>query len=857
MNIQASAHGALHLLDEVVELAPGERAAVLDRSWSHDPGLRAEVESLLAACDRAAGFLQSPAVAFLTPVIAAADLATPSRLERVGAYRILRELARGGMGTIHLAERADGQFEQRVALKLIRHGLDSDEIHRRFLAERQILARLNHPHIARFYDGGMTVEGQPWLAMEYIDGKPLTRHCQESGLGITARLELFRDVCDAVRYAHQNLVVHRDLKPSNILVTASGAVKLLDFGIAKLLESEAGVQQNAGSEPLTRTELRALTPEYAAPEQVRGEAVTTATDVYALGGVLYELLTGRRACRFERHTPAEIERVICTVEPTAPGVSGDIDTIVLKALQKDPARRYASAEALLDDLRRQQRGLPVLARPDSVRYRTVKFVQRHRVGVLAVGAILLALAAGLGATLWQTRVARREAARAGIVRDFVVGLFEVAYPHRARGRPVTALDMLELGSERAQTELVRQPAAQAELLHILATIYRDLARYDRALPLIRRSTEISLATYGPDHILVAERQRGWGRILYHQGRYAEADSLLMRVIAAYRREKGSRHPETGTALHNLAYVRGATGDYTSAEALEREALEIDRKHYGDDNLATMWDLDNLGETLLKQGKLRQADSAHRVALEVRRRLLDADHDEVMISVHNLGLVRAALGDYAAAERLLREAATKRRRWYAEGHPRLALALTSLGDVLLDTDRAAEAESLFAEATAMRRAFLGPDHPETIDAAGRTALARHRRGRAEGAEAGLRQAVEGLERRLGSDHPVTAAALVRLAEVVASSGRLHQADSLLARALTIRRARLGDGHYHVGRTYALQGRLRLVLGDSAAGRLALRRALEGYRRELPAAHPWVTGTQAALDSLRHGRSPTRD
>ena len=723
-----------------------------------------------AGPDASLGFLESPAIAFLSPVLAARGLVGALEGTRVGPYRIVREVARGGMGAVFLAERDDGQFEQRVALKLIKRGMDSEEIHGRFLAERQILARLNHPHIARFHDGGVTADGQPWFAMEYVDGLPLTRHCAERGLGLSERLRLFRDVCDAVRYAHQNLVVHRDLKPSNILVTAAGDVKLLDFGIAKLLEGD--------EESLTRTELRALTPEYAAPEQVRGDPVTTATDVYALGGVLYELLTGHRACRFERPTPAEIERVICTVDPAPPGVSGDIDTIVLKALQKDPARRYPSAEALLNDLRRHEQGLPVLARPDSWRYRARKFVQRNRVGVTAAVLVALVLVAGVVATLWQARITRREADRAGVVRDFVVGLFEVAYPHRARGQAVTALDMLELGSDRARTELVRQPAAQAELLHILAAIYRDLGHYDRALPLIRDATEISNVAFGPDDILVAERQRTWARILYYQGEYAAAESLLGGVIAAYRRKMGPRDPETGTSLLNLAYVLDAKGDYAGAEALQREVEVIYRAYYGDQDLAAAWSLSNLGETLLKQGRIEEADSVHRAAFEIRRRQLDPRHDELAISVHNLGLVHAAKGEYAAAERLLREAAATRRRWYPGGHPRLALAAW--------------------------------------------------RGRRDaGAESRLRQVTKELARRLGPEHPLTAAAQLNLAEVVAGRGHAAEADSLLGRALEARRARLGGAHPELGRTLARRGRVLLMLGDSAGSRMALGEALAVY------------------------------
>jgi len=289
----------------------------------------------------------------------------------IGPYRVVRELARGGMGVVYLAERADGQFEQRVALKLMKRGMDSEEIHQRFLAERQILAQLTHPHIARLLDGGVSNEGQPYFAIEYVDGTAITAHCEARQLGVEQRLRLFLDVCDAVRYAHQNLVVHRDLKPSNILVTADGQAKLLDFGIAKLL------RQETGETGLTQTGLRVMTPEYAAPEQVLGEPVTTATDVYALGAVLYELLTGRRAHHLQSRTPTEVERVICEVEPEAPSavttgalrkrLRGDLDTIALTALKKEPERRYPTVEQLASDVARFLGGLPVTARPDTWR----------------------------------------------------------------------------------------------------------------------------------------------------------------------------------------------------------------------------------------------------------------------------------------------------------------------------------------------------------------------------------------------------------------------------------------------------------------------------------------------------------
>ncbi len=433
------------LFEEILDQAPADRAAFLDAACP-DEALRREVEALLASHEEATaeGRFESPMfeeTGFDEPVAASSMRAG----QRVGAYRIVEEIARGGMGAVYLAERADAQFDKRVAVKLVRHGLDSDALRRRFRAERQILARLEHPHIARLLDGGMTETGLPFLVMEYIEGVRIDQYCNDHQLSTSERLELFLTVCDAVQYAHQNLVVHRDLKPSNMLVTKQGAVKLLDFGIAKLLDEDAAT--DSGDElPLTRTGMRMMTPQYAAPEQVRADLVTTATDVYALGIILYELLSGQRPYRLGGLSPGEVERVICDEEPARPStavtrpadtgatrpatpeeisrmratepdklrrlLSGDLDTIVLKALRKDPARRYLSVEQFAEDIRNYLAGRPVTARPDALSYRASKFIRRHWVGVLATTLVFLSLVTGIAATAWQARVADQQRRKA-------------------------------------------------------------------------------------------------------------------------------------------------------------------------------------------------------------------------------------------------------------------------------------------------------------------------------------------------------------------------------------------------------------------------------------------------------------
>jgi non-specific serine/threonine protein kinase/serine/threonine-protein kinase len=402
------------LFHEAAALAETERAAFLQRSCAEDPALRADVERLLAAHERAGDFISTPAIA------AAGEWADGEKSwvgRLVGPYRVVRELGRGGMGAVYLAERADGQYEHRVALKVIKRGMDTEQVLARFRAERQILASLDHPNIARLLDGGSTDQGVPYFVMEYIEGEPIDAWADRRELSVDERLQLFLPVCGAVAYAHQHLVVHRDIKPLNILVTPEGVPKLLDFGIAKVLHEDADEATS------TVTGMRLLTPEYASPEQVEGRHATTVSDVYALGVVLYELLTGRSPYRLRSRTPLDVVEAVRTTDPERPSAAGgteklrrrlrgDLDTILLTALRKEPARRYQSVEQFAGDVRRHLGGLPVTARPDTFGYRAGKFVRRNRVPVAAGVLLALALLAGTAATAYQAREARAAQDRA-------------------------------------------------------------------------------------------------------------------------------------------------------------------------------------------------------------------------------------------------------------------------------------------------------------------------------------------------------------------------------------------------------------------------------------------------------------
>ena len=797
------------IFDRALDLPAAARAVYLDEACSTDPRLREEVEALLVADADSSDFLETSAESLLRSGEIAAPLETD--LEpgtRVGVYRIARTLGYGGMGTVYLGERADGQFEQTVALKLIRGGRDSAAVHRRFLAERQILARLQHPNIARLADGGLTSTGQPWLAMEYVDGAPILQWCDERKLPIAARLTLFEQVAEAVRYAHQNLVVHRDLKPSNILVTADGRVKLLDFGIAKVLTPllAEGTQPDTAA---TETGLLMLTPEYAAPEQVRGEPVTTATDVYALGAVLYELISGQRVHRFERRSAVEMERVICEQEPEPPSavaardpavaevrdtnpkrlhhdIHGDIDTIVLTALQKAPSRRYPTVDGLLVDLRNQRDGLPIQARPASLRYRLVKFVRRHRVGVAALTMLVLALSAGVIATVWQAKKTAREAARAEAVKEFLISLFQTADPTQARGREISARELLARGASRVDSALATQPLIREELLSALGRIHRELGLYESADTLARRAAELAEATYGESSAQYAARLTDWGAISRLAGHAARSDTTLRRAVELRERLLGTRHPEVATTLTELARTASDRGEISRANDLARRAMEIDRGVYGAQDLRVARDLELLASLHAKmEGEHEKADSAYRASLAAFRRHVDADHPDVLRVLNGMAANLRNLRRYAQAESVHRDVLAKYRKLHPDGHPNIATALHDLGIVLGRQQRYAEADSAYMEALALRRRLVGDDIA-TLQILNDLGVLRASRGDLAGAEGALKEAVDRSRTVLGSAHPNTMSALGNLAVVYTRGKKYAESEAVLREVVAVRR-----------------------------------------------------------------------
>jgi len=760
------------VFQSAVDCAPENRPAFLDFACGGDAELRREVESLLNSHDP--GWTESSAWKDAFRVLESRD-AKLSEGRRIGAYRVLRELGRGGMGSVYLCARADDEFQKLVAIKVIRRGLDTDDIIERFRSERQILARLDHPNITCLLDGGTTDDGLPYFVMEYIQGEPIDVYCDQHQLTVAERLKLFLAACSAVAYAHQNLVVHRDIKASNVIVTKEGTPRLLDFGIAKLLAPGSGPGN------LTETPLRLLTPEYASPEHVRGGATTTSSDVYSLGVLLYRLLTGHSPYRGPMSSRAEIEHSICEEEPDKPSLAvlavrrgakkpeygiasdavsksrerayekhshrlrGDLDNIVLTALRKEPQRRYASVEQLVEDIKRHLAHFPVSARPDTHLYRVTKFMQRYKAGVAAVTIVFLTLIGGIAATLWQARVARLEQAKATRINAFLQEM--VGYSGVSGGtnhsHDATVADMLDDAAKRVETELADQPEVKAEMLGTIGGTYLTQARYDLAARYLHEAYDLNLRLYGPQSRQTASIMHSLGGLAYMKGDYATADAWFEKAVPIYRRHLRDANFELRlfvAMLSDAAFVKRALGRTDLAEALWREALS-----YGP--------------------RLPQKYHAQSIAPKTFLAQLYLDR-----------------GDIERADRLASEASQELRAYGADGFS-LGQSLIDLGNVRRLEKRYPEADALIQEGTNLYAQAQGNDHPNVAYGLASLAMSRYDQGKYELAEQNARGAVRIVE-NLPSGH-YRAGAYSALGVILNKMGRTYEAETLLREAFRFR------------------------------------------------------------------------
>lgn len=803
------------ILDRALEVAPGPaREAVLREACGDDPTLLERIRRLLAAAE-GSGPLDTPLhelAGGLAPAIGS-ELGFAGAVEgrRVGPWRIVGEVGSGGMGRVFLAERADGAFDQRVALKILRWEMATPALVERFEAERQILARLEHPGIARLVDGGVTDEGLPYLAMEYVDGEPVDRYCDRHRLELRRRLELFCEAAMAVEYAHRALVVHRDLKPSNILVSREGSVKLLDFGIAKIIDETVATG-------FTLAQPAPVTPGNAAPEQLEGGPITTATDVWALGVLLYRLVCGVGPFAADGDPVALISRRILGDPPPPPSgrldraagrrLAGDLDNIVLKALSRDPTLRYASVERLVEDVQRHLAGLPVLARPATLGYRATKFVRRHRASLFAATAATLLLIGLVGFYTIQLAAernrARQEARTTEEVKGFVLSLFETNDPARSGGETITARDLLDRGAERISTELGDQPGIQAEMYVVLGHLYEELGLYDEARRHFASAVGLRREQPGPGSSDLAEALSRLGFTLGELDRADEAEAAL-RESLALRQESGLDREAIGNSLNQLGMFLAYRGQYDEAEKLLRESARIyERKQLESAALATA--LANLGLTVKWKGDFDEAEIHYRRALAIRAKVLGRLHPEYANNLDNLGVLLGQRGNYDESERYFLEALEIRTSLLGEQHPDVALSMNNLATLYRVQGRLDDAEPMYRRVLELNTRIFGPDHRRVATNLTNLASLELARGNRDTALGLFERSLEIRRGIFGDDHIEVALNLNHLCGVLVELGELDRADRLSGEAVGIARRTVDERSFQLAQILHTRGEI---------------------------------------------------
>lgn len=799
------------IVDQALTLRGSERTTFIDKKCKGNRQLKSEVTDLLESIEKSEGYLENTSSGLssyfrsLTPDI---SISGNSSLigQQIGAYRISELIGYGGMGSVFKAERSDGSFDHTVALKIIRRGMDTPSNVARFKREQQILAGLNHPNIARLYDGGVTQDGLPYLIMEYIDGKPITEYCDDNRLTIDERIKLFKQVCRTVQYAHSNLIIHRDLKPDNILVTSEGQIKILDFGIAKLMESEIGsiaLPTHKGSPILTLS--------YAAPEQVTGDSLTTATDIYALGVLFYQILTGIHPFDFKGKKVALIEQEITSKTPEKPdqrycNLSGklqqkvaenrsttssairqelqsDLEAIVLKTLRKPADARYSSTAELIKDLDYFQNNLPVLARSDSFRYHLSKFLRRHRVGIAVATCMFLLVTGLVFYHTWQITEQRNqaqvEAQKAAQVTTFLIDLFEANDPTEAQGDTITARELLARAEKRV-SDLQGQPEVQGQMFGITGQIFRRLGNYGQSRKSLKRSVALRKQIYGPAHSETIESINQLGLLLCDQGNYAVADSMLSTALELQESSFNSNNLSLALTQNTLAYALRRQGYYNRAETLYRRSLQTRQKVLGPDHPLAIESLSGLGASLHNQGDYKATEHIFKEVLKRRRALLGPMHPDVAMSINNLAALQMNLGRYDEAEPLFREALTKRKSIYGALHPKVALTMNNLAITLRDQQKYAASERYFKQALQMRSQLFGLNNVGTAISMYSLGNLMLKTNRPDSALALYQIAYDVFGDRLSENHSFTARSVMGMGSSYLAKGELSRAEQYLTK-----------------------------------------------------------------------------
>lgn len=728
------------LFEKALNLNGAEREAFFNQLPEEEKKYVQEVKSLLKAYDSDNDFLEIKTdnrnshqiSSNLHPLIG----------KHIGPYLIEKEIGIGGMGIVFAGKRDDGEFEQKVAVKIIKQGLSSNYLLKRFQNERQTLANLQHPNIAKLLDGGKTSEELPYLIMEYIDGIPITEYCEKNNLSIEKRLELFVTVCKAVQYAHQNLIIHRDIKPGNILVAQDGVPKLLDFGVAKLLSDDYAENNE---EVLTKPGMWHLTPEYASPEQIKGINITTASDIYSLGVLLYKLLTGSEPYKIMNNSPSAISKIIAEEKITKPSeillqntkenvesdsrdernydtvvnykqLKGDLDNIILKAMHKEPSQRYSSVQEFADDIERYLKDMPVIARADSMTYRFTKFVQRHKAGVVLFILINLITFASISAIIYQGALAAKERDKAKVenqkyerVNDFLTRILSSVDPSEI-GRDVKVYDILEKAAKDAETELKGQPAVEASIKGTLGNTYVNLGEYEKGKPFLTEAYEINKNIYGEQSKETATSIHDLALYYDWIGEYKTADSLYTKSISIFKKVLTEPTKIYADALNNQAIVKMNFGENEEAEKLYLEAIETSKIVEGEQNRNVAVMMNNLAISYMDTGKLKEAEKYYKKSLKIIIKLLGKERPEVGSSYNNMASIFIKKEQFDSAQIYLQKSYELKYKLKGKDHPDVGLALCNLGVLEIHRKNFDKAEKYFLQGLEQYLKTYPEDHP---------------------------------------------------------------------------------------------------------------------------------------------------
>jgi non-specific serine/threonine protein kinase/serine/threonine-protein kinase len=727
----------------------------------------------------------------------------------IGRYQLIQKLGEGGMGEVWLAEQKE-PVSRRVALKLIKSGMSSREVSRRFESERQALAIMDHPAIAKVFDAGSTPEGMPYFVMEYASGEPITAYCDNRRLTTHNRLELFRQVCEAVQHAHQKAIIHRDLKPSNILVTevdGRAMPKVIDFGIAKALKRDLPDET-----AFTRMGAIVGTPEYMSPEQalMSGEDIDTRTDVYSLGVVFYELLVGATPIDLKRVSVAEFFDRLRSKEPPRPStrvatqdavtstevarrrqtepatlarqLEGDLDSIALKALEKDRERRYSTPLDFAADIQRYLHHEPVSARRGSTAYRTRKYIRRHAFGAAVTAAAVLLFIGFAVAQAAQLRRTTRERDRANRITDFMLGIFRVSDPSQAKGNTITARELIDKAAADIDRGLARDPEVQAQMLHVMGNVYGRLGLYPRAETLASRALDLRRRVLGPEDPDTLDSMTVLSAELMAQGRYTEAEKVEREAIAVQKRVLGPNDPRTIDSQESLASIFQEQGRYGEAEGLQRDLLPLQIKVLGADHPKVCLAQDRLSMVLERQGRLPEAEKIQRQVLDTERRVLGPDDPATLDTMEHLGWTLYGEGRYAEAEKIQRESLDLKKRVLGPEHPHTLVSLSDLAATLMGEGRLPEAEKLFRETAEIQARVIGPEDPKTLSSANNLGAVLMTEGRLDEAEKIFKRNLEIQRRTVGEGNPETSLSLYNLGAVKAHQGKKEEALAALKEAV---------------------------------------------------------------------------